>query len=135
VIPAANSGQVSAGIGSLTPILELSGGYYMSIGISGVGGSYSPQSLSGASARMPPAQKMASLFAQIDTGNSGTITQSQFTQAFQTMKPTAGFKAMGASAVFQALDPSSSGAVSRQNFIQGMTQLMTQFRNGGTAAG
>ena len=107
----------------------------MSIGISGVGGSYSPLALSGASARMPAAQKMATLFSQIDTSNSGSITQSQFTQAFQTMKPTAGFSAMGASAVFQALDPSGSGTVSWQNFIQGIAQLMTQFRNGGTAAG
>ncbi|MGO9673170.1 MAG: hypothetical protein ACLPSF_03205 [Methylocella sp.] len=107
----------------------------MSMGISGVGGSYSPQALSGASARMPPAQKMASLFSQIDASGSGSITQSQFTQAFQTMKPTAGFRAMGASAVFQALNPSSAGTVSQQNFVQGMTQLMAQLRNGGAATG
>lgn len=84
---------------------------------------------------MPPAQKMASLFAKIDTSGSGSITQNQFTQAFQTMKPTAGFRAMGASAVFQALGPSSSGTVSKQDFIQGMTQLMSQFRAGGTPTG
>lgn len=107
----------------------------MSMGISGVGGSYSPQAMSSASARMPPAQKMANLFSQIDTSGSGPITQSQFTQAFQAMKPTAGFRAMGASAVFQALNPNSSGIVSQQNFVQGMTQLMTQFRNGRVSTG
>jgi hypothetical protein len=48
------------------------------------------------------------------------------------MKPTAGFLAMGASAVFQALDPANSGTVSKQAFVQGMTQSMAQFRSGGT---
>jgi Ca2+-binding EF-hand superfamily protein len=103
----------------------------MSMGVSGVGGGYSPQAMSGASARMSPATKMANVFSQIDTSGSGSITQSQFTQAFQTMKPTAGFKAMGATAVFQALDPSGSGTVTKQSFVQGMTQLMSQLRNGG----
>jgi hypothetical protein len=103
----------------------------MSMGVSGVGGSFAPQAMSGASARMPPAQKMATLFSQIDTSGTGSITQSQFTQAFQTLKPTAGFRAMGPSAVFQALNPSSSGTVSKQNFVQGMTQLMAQFRANG----
>ena len=107
----------------------------MSMGVSGVGGSYSPQAMSGASARMSPAQRMSSLFSQIDTSGSGSINQSQFTHAFNTMNPTAGFRAMGASAAFQALNPSSSGTVSQQNFVQGMTQLMTQFRGGGTASG
>jgi hypothetical protein len=76
---------------------------------------------------------MATLFSQIDTSGTGSITQSQLTQAFQTMKPTAGFRAMGADAVFQALNPSSSGTVSQQNFVQGMTQLMTQFRSAGSS--
>jgi Ca2+-binding EF-hand superfamily protein len=89
--------------------------------------------MSGASARMPPTQKMATLFSQIDTSGTGLITQSQFTQAFQTMKPTAGFRAMGADAVFQALNPSSSGTVSQQNFVQGMTKLMTQFHSAGSS--
>jgi Ca2+-binding EF-hand superfamily protein len=75
---------------------------------------------------------MATLFSQIDTSGTGSITQSQVTQAFQTMKPTA-FRAMGADAVFQALNPSSSGTVSQQNFVQGMTQLMTQFRSAGSS--
>jgi Ca2+-binding EF-hand superfamily protein len=105
----------------------------MSMGISGIGGSYAPQAMSGASARMPPTQKMATLFSQIDTSGTGLITQSQFTQAFQTMKPTAGFRAMGADAVFQALNPSSSGTVSQQNFVQGMTKLMTQFHSAGSS--
>ena len=106
----------------------------MSMGVSGVGGSYSPQAMSGASARMSPAQRMSSLFSQIDTSGSGSINQSQFTQAFNTMNPTAGFRAMGASASFQALNPNSAGLVSQQNFIQGMTQLMMQLRNGSIAS-
>ena len=97
--------------------------------VSGIGGSFAPQAMTGASARMPPSQKMTTLFSQIDTSGTGSINQSQFTQAFQTMKPTAGFRAMGPSAVFQALSPNSSGLVSQQNFAQGMTQLMAQFRS------
>ena len=104
----------------------------MSMTVSGIAGSFSPQAMTGASARMPPAQKMAALFSQIDTNGTGSITQSQFTQAFNAMKPTAGFRAMGPSAVFQALNPSSAVTVSKQNFVQGMTQLMAQFRAGGT---
>ena len=106
----------------------------MSMGISGVAGGYGVHAMTGASARMPPAQKMSTLFSQIDTGKTGSISQSQFTQAFQTMKPTAGFRAMGANAVFQALGPNASGQVSRQDFVQGMTQLMSQFRAGGVSS-
>ncbi len=107
----------------------------MSMGVSGIGGSYALQAMSGASARMPAAQKMATLFSQIDTSGRGSITQGQFTQAFNTMKPTAGFRATGADAVFQALNPNSSGMVSKQNFVQGITQLMMQFRSGGVSGG
>lgn len=106
----------------------------MSIGISGIAGSYAPQAMSGASARMAPTPKMANLFDKIDTSGSGTITKSQFLEAFQTMKPTAGFRAMGADAVFRTLDPNNSGTVSKQAFVQGMTQLMAQFRAAGSAS-
>ncbi|MCW6512823.1 EF-hand domain-containing protein [Lichenifustis flavocetrariae] len=101
----------------------------MSMTVSGMAGGYSVQAMSGASARMPPAQKMASVYSQIDTSGTGSISKSQFTQAFQTMKPTWGFRAMGADAVFQALGPNSSGNVSQKDFVQGMTSLMAQFRS------
>jgi Ca2+-binding EF-hand superfamily protein len=103
----------------------------MSMSVTGVAGSWSPQAMSGASMRAPPAQKMANLFAKIDVSGAGSITKSQFTQAFQTMKPTAGFRAMGADAVFANLDPSRSGSVSKQAFVSGMTTLMAQFRSSG----
>ena len=106
----------------------------MSTGISGISGSYSPQAMSGASARMAPAPKMANLFDKIDASGSGTITKSQFLDAFKSMRPTAGFRAMGADAVFRALDPNNSGSVSKQNFVQSMTQLMAQFRAAGSAS-
>lgn len=99
-------------------------------GVSGVSGGYGIQTMSGASARMPPAAKMTSLFNKIDRSGSGSITKSQFFQAFNTMRPTAGFKAMGADAVFSALDPYNSGSVSQSNFVAGMTNLMAQFRSG-----
>lgn len=97
-------------------------------GVYGVRGSYAPQMMSGASMRMPPAQKMANLFDKIDVSGTGSISKSQLLQAFQTMRPPASFKAMGANAVFSALDPSNSGSVTKQAFVQGMTSLMAQFR-------
>jgi len=103
----------------------------MSMTVSASMGAYSPQAMTGASARMPPAQKMANLFSKIDASGSGSISESQFRQAFQTMNPTSGFTSMGPSAVFSALNPSVTGMVTKSNFVQGMTQLMSQFRSNG----
>ena len=100
-------------------------------GISGVGGSFAPQAMSGASMRSPPAQKMANLFSKIDTSNTGSISKAQFLNAFQSMKPAPGFKAMGADAVWSSLSTQSNGTVSKQSFVQGMTNLMSQFRSAG----
>jgi len=91
--------------------------------------------MSGASARMPPSQKMNSLFQKIDSGNVGSINQQQFTQAFNTLNPPAGFKAMGASTLFGALDPNGTGSVSKQEFVSGMTGLMSTLRQNAAAAG
>ena len=93
--------------------------------VSSMAGMVQPQVVSGASMRMPPSQKMANLFKQIDTNNSGTITKAQFEQAFQNLNPPPAFKAMGADAVFSKLDPTGSGSVSRQDFINGMKSMMT----------
>jgi Ca2+-binding EF-hand superfamily protein len=103
----------------------------MSMTVSGVGGAAGYQAVSGASARMPPQQKMSNLYNQVDTGGTGSITQSQFNQAFQTLNPPAPFKAAGASAVWNALDPNGTGQVPRQDFINGMKNLMVQLRQGG----
>jgi len=100
----------------------------MSFSVSGVGGSYGAHMTTGASMRMPPAQKMANLFDKIDTSGSGSISKSQLTSAFQTMRPPAAFKSMGPDAVYSALDPSNSGAVNKQAFVQGMTSLISQAR-------
>jgi Ca2+-binding EF-hand superfamily protein len=98
----------------------------MSGAIAGLG--ISPQAMTGASMRMPPTQKMGNLFSQIDTSGTGSIKQTQFTQAFNTLNPPASFKAAGASTVFAALDPNGTGSVSKQDFISGMTKLMSQLR-------
>ena len=100
----------------------------MSAAISGLGMAGAPQAMTGASRRMPPAQKMANLFAQIDISGSGSITKAQFEQAFSALKPPSGFKSMGADAVFAKLDPNGTGSVSKQDFISGMTQMMLQVR-------
>ena len=98
----------------------------MSISSSGVG--TMPQVMSGASARMPPSQKMSSLFQQMDSGKTGSVTQQQFSHAFNSLNPPAGFKTMGAAAVFNQLDPNGTGSVSKQAFVSGMTDLMGKVR-------
>ena len=98
----------------------------MSLTISGSG--MAPQAMTGASMRMPPSQKMSNLFSQIDTSGSGAITKSQFEQAVSSLKQPAGFKAMGADAIFAKLDPNGTGSVSKQDFIGGMTKMMSEIR-------
>jgi hypothetical protein len=89
-----------------------------------------PSVVSGASTQAPPQQKMTSLFSQIDANGAGSITQAQFTQAFQTMNPPPAFQAAGASAIWNQLDPGGSGQVTQQDFVSGMKSLMVQLRQG-----
>ena len=95
--------------------------------ISAIGGGMPPVS-TGASMRMPPAQKMSALFDKIDTSGSGTITKAQFEQAFQSMNPPKGVQQMGADSVWAKLDPNGTGSVSKQDFVSGMTSQMSQIR-------
>ncbi|MGA2127730.1 MAG: EF-hand domain-containing protein [Xanthobacteraceae bacterium] len=106
----------------------------MSIDISGIGGSAMPHVMTGASAGMPPQQKMSSLFDQIDSSGSGSISQAQFASAFQTLDPPAAFHNQGSNAVFAALDPNGTGSVSRQDFVSVMSGLMASLRADGGAA-
>jgi len=89
--------------------------------------------ISGASYGAPPQQKMSNLFDSIDTSGSGSITQAQFQQAFQTQNPPAVFQKQGSDAIFSALDPSGSGSVSKQDFVSTMSQLMVSLRAEGSA--
>jgi EF-hand domain pair len=100
----------------------------MSMSVAVVGVSNGLQAMSGASAGMPPQQKMTSLYNQIDTTGTGSITQQQFTQAFQSLNPPPVFQKQGASAIFGSLDPNGTGSVSKQDFISGMTSLMASLR-------
>jgi hypothetical protein len=107
----------------------------MNISILGMGSTGMSSMVSGASMRMPPQQKMSNLYGQIDTSGAGSITQSQFNQAFQTMNPPTAFKAAGSTAVWNALDPGGSGQVSQQNFVNGMKNLMVQLRQDSSTSG
>ena len=71
-----------------------------SMDITGVGAASGMHAVSGASSSGPPQQKMSSLFDSIDTSGSGSITQAQFDQAFQTKNPPAVFQKQGADAIF-----------------------------------
>lgn len=84
--------------------------------------------VSGASYGAPPQQKMSNLFDSIDATGSGSITQAQFEQAFQTQNPPAVFQQQGADAIFAALDPSGTGSVSKQDFVSTMSKLMVSLR-------
>jgi Ca2+-binding EF-hand superfamily protein len=88
--------------------------------ITGVGGAGGMHAVSGASTSGPPQQKMSDLFDSIDSSGSGSITQSQFDQAFQSKNPPTVFQQQGADAIFTALDPNGTGSVSKQDFVSGM---------------
>src|SRR5271168_2476421 len=103
----------------------------MSMSVAAIGGSGDTQAMSGASAGMPPQQKMTSLYNQIDNSGSGSITQQQFNQAFQTLNPPPVFQKQGANAIFAALDPNGTGSVSKQDFVSGMSGLMVSLRSEG----
>jgi hypothetical protein len=96
--------------------------------IAGVATSSGIHAVSGASNGAPPQQKMSNLFDSIDTTGSGSITQAQFDQAFQTKKPPAVFQTQGADAIFASLDPTGSGSVSKQDFVSTMSGLMASLR-------
>ncbi|MGD0023472.1 MAG: EF-hand domain-containing protein [Xanthobacteraceae bacterium] len=100
----------------------------MSIDISSITNSGGVHAISGASAGMPPQQKMSLLFDKIDSSGSGSVTQQQLAQASQTLNPPAVFKQQGASAIFSELDPNGTGSVSKQDFVSGMSKLMASLR-------
>ena len=103
--------------------------------ISGIASASGLHMISGASTSAPPQQKMSSLFNSIDTSGTGSITQAQFDQAFQTKSPPAVFQKQGADAIWTALDPSGSGTVSKQDFVSTMSKLMVSLRAEGTTQG
>ena len=103
--------------------------------VSGIAPASGLNVVSGASNSAPPQQKMSSLFNSTDTAGSGTITQAQFEQAFQTKNPPAVFQKQGADAIWSALDPSGSGTVSKQDFVSTMSNLMVSLRAEGTTQG
>jgi len=105
----------------------------MTMDISGIGGADGMHAMSGASGGAPPREKMSNLFDSIDTSGSGSITQSQFEQAYQTKNPPAAFQKQGADAIFAALDPGGTGSVSKQDFVAVMSKLMASLRTEGTA--
>lgn len=106
----------------------------MTAPVSSVGGASVPEIVSGASTSAPPSQKMSTLFDNIDTGSSGSINQSQFDQAFQTLNPPSVFQAQGSAGIWGALDPNGTGSVSKPDFVNTMKGLMAQLRADPTGA-
>jgi Ca2+-binding EF-hand superfamily protein len=102
----------------------------MSMSVPGAGAP-APMMMSGASPMAPPQQKMSSLYDKIDTAGAGSITKSQLEVAFQTLKPPAVFQRAGVDSIFGHLDPTRKGSVSKDDFVQGMKNLMVSLRAGG----
>jgi hypothetical protein len=104
--------------------------------VSGIAPASGLHAVSGASYGAPPQEKMSNLFDSIDTSGSGSITQSQFEQAFQSKNPPAVFQKQGADSIWTALDPSGSGTVPKQDFVSTMSKLMVSLRaDGATQSG
>jgi hypothetical protein len=78
--------------------------------ISGISSSSALHAVSGA----PPQQKISNLGDSIDASGPGSITPSQFEQAFQTRNPPAALQKQGADPIFASRDPTGSGSVSKQ---------------------
>lgn len=64
----------------------------------------------------------------ISMGGMGGINKQQLAQAFQQMNPPRPFQQAGLEQVWGQLDQKNSGTVSKQEFVTGMTTLMTQLR-------
>ena len=98
----------------------------MSMSISGSGAMQSPQAWSGASMKMPPAQKMSNLFDKIDTTSSGSITKAQLDQTLQSNKAPSSFQSLGTDKLWSQLDPNATGQVSKQDFTSKMAEIQSQ---------
>ena len=68
----------------------------------------------------PMSQLAQSMFSQIDTSGTGSITKSELEQAVTK----AGGTTQAADALYAQLDPNNTGSVSEQQFSQGVSQLM-----------
>ena len=106
----------------------------MSFSIGAIGGPAHAQAVTGASPGMSPQQKMTNLYNNIDTNHSGSISQAQFNQAFATQNPPNVFKAAGAEAVWSGLKSDATGQVSRNDFVNGMKNMMVQLRQGSSVS-
>lgn len=102
----------------------------MSMAISATTGLNRPEVVSGASARQGPTQKMSNLFDKIDAKGSGSISRSQFAQAFETMSPPKRFKTMSANEVFNQLTTSKTNSVNKTDFVNAMTSLSSTLAQG-----
>ena len=68
----------------------------------------------------PSGQLAQSLFSQIDSNGTGSITKSELEQAVTS----AGGTTQAADALYAQLDPNNTGSVSEQQFAQTLSQVM-----------
>lgn len=95
-------------------------------GISNMRAASMPKVPASGASSVSPQQKIGNMFQQIDSSGTGRITKEQFEQAFDKLNLPASVKALGAEAAFSKLDPTGSGVVSKQDFVHGMTSLVSQ---------
>jgi Ca2+-binding EF-hand superfamily protein len=77
----------------------------------------------------PSGQLAQSLFSQIDTSGSGSITKSELEQAVTN----AGGTTAAADALYAKLDPNNTGSVTEQQFAQTLSQILPHHHSGGGA--
>ena len=81
---------------------------------------YQAQGWPGASSSQQGGQLAQSLFSQIDSSGTGSITQSELEQAITA----AGGTKEAADALYAKLDPNNTGSVTEPQFAQGLSQAM-----------
>lgn len=81
---------------------------------------YQAQGWPGSATAGPGGGLAQSLFSQIDTNGTGSITQTELEQAVTA----AGGTTQAADALYAQLDPNNTGSVSEQQFAQGLSQIL-----------
>ena len=106
----------------------------MNYEVAAIQGAKGVQSMSSASMATPLYSKLSNTFSAMDAGQTGSVSASQFMNSFSSSNPPAKFAAAGAQAIWNQLDPSGTGSVSRQAFVQGLAKLSASMRPDGSIA-
>ena len=94
------------------------------IGTSNLNAAYKTQSPIGANAPTATQQRLGNLFQQIDMYSTGSISKSQFEQAFNRINLPAPVKELGADAVLSKIAPDNAEIITKKEFVSGLESIM-----------